>query len=285
MKKYIATSVLTGITLIAILIITRPLFASHKIAKVTAVAQIKTSPTATITPTPSPTPTSAPIPSGFCLNVPVLMYHHIEPYNLAVSEHHGSLTVDSAMFEKQLQYINAHGYHTITAETLITALANKSPLPGKSIVLTSDDGYSDIYTYAYPLIQKYNVILNLMIPTGLLENPGYMTWGQLKEMVSSGKAEAYDHSWSHYSMPNGNDAKDQMEIQTAQKQLEEHLGKPVNIFTYPYGSSTPRVVSLLQKDGFAGAFSTIPGTLQCSGYIFDLRRTRIGNAPLSSYGL
>jgi len=130
----------------------------------------------------------------------------------------------------------------------------------------------------------------LFIPTGLLGINGsnsYFDWGQLGQMIGSGIVFAYDHTWSHYPVGSGTEEKDQYEILTAKQQLEAHFGKPVTIFSNPYGSgaSNPRVIALLIKDGFAGAFSTIPGTIQCDSSIYFLHRTRVGNAPLSAYGL
>jgi len=114
-----------------------------------------------------------------------------------------------------------------------------------------------------------------------------MDWGELRQMVGSGSIFAYDHTWSHYPVGSGSPDKDQYEILTAKQQLESNLGKPVTIFTNPYGSgeNNPRVVAELEQDGFSGAFSTIPGSYQCDSFIYSLHRTRIGNTPLFSYGL
>ncbi|MFI5265624.1 MAG: polysaccharide deacetylase family protein, partial [Candidatus Levyibacteriota bacterium] len=158
-------------------------------------------------------------------------------------------------------------------------------LPGKPIVVTIDDGYSDIYQFAYPVAKQYGIKLSLFIPTGLLENPGYMSWSNLKDMVGSGMVFAYDHTWSHYSLPRGTRDKEEYEIMTAKKQLEDHLGGSNVIFAYPYGTSNALTVSILAAGGFKGAFTTIPGFLQCDGFIYSLHRNRIGNAPLSAYGL
>lgn len=222
--------------------------------------------------------------NGFCLNVPVIFYHHIEPMEQAKTAGHAQLTVDAVIFDGQMKYLLDQGYRTISAEELVNAIYSHKSL-GKAVVVTIDDGYSDAYTYAFIIAKKYGVILNLMIPTGLLNNPGYMSWENLKEMLNSGLATAYDHSWSHYSMPKGDEKKIEMEVMTAKKQLEQNLGKTVKIFTYPYGSSDKKTVNILQKNGFIAAFSTIPSFYQCEGYIFNLRRNRIGNAPLSAYGL
>ncbi len=245
-----------------------------------------------VTPTITPSPTSSPTPSlilekpvGFCLNVPVLLYHHVKPISHAQKENHAQLTVDVGFFEKHLEYLKNSGYNSISADLLADALINHKTLPSKSIVITLDDGYADIYTYAYPLAKKYNMILNLMIPAGLLTNYGYLTWDQLKEMVDSGLIYAYDHTWSHVSLSSQPKEKIEFEILTAKKGLEEKLGKNITIFTYPYGSMSKLVEDVLKSNGFTAAFSTVSGTLQCDSYIFSLRRTHIGNSSLSYFGL
>lgn len=228
--------------------------------------------------------TVASLNNGFCVTVPVLFYHHVEPLDIAKQAGHVSLTVDAGFFEQQMQYLKDHGYRTLSAEELVDDLRSHTS-PGKAVVVTLDDGYSDVFTNAYPIAKKYNIVLNLMISAGLLDNPGYLSWDNLKEMVGSGMVFAYDHTWSHYSLPRGDENKDKMEIMTAKTQLEQQLGKAVRIFTYPYGSNSETVVNLLRQEGFTGAFTTIPSFAQCEGFIYYLHRNRIGNAQLSAYGL
>jgi len=249
-------------------------------------------PTKIPSPTPSPTVTPTKIqkvitpekPAGYCLYVPILMYHHIEPLQDAKKEGHGSLTVDSSFFQQQISYLNDKKYTTITVDDLAHALINHSGLPSKPIILTADDGYKDIFDNAFPLLQQYNIKLNLMIPTGLVGGGDYLTWDQIKQMVGSGLITAYDHTWSHASLGNATQDKIHYEISTAKGQLEQNLGKPVNIFAYPYGSESPAVFSELKNEGFIAGLSTIGGSYQCDSFIYSFHRTRIGNVLLSAYG-
>lgn len=261
--------------------------------KIAVKASIKPTVTLSLTPVPKPIIKTAYATNnngqnnyaGFCLNVPVLMYHHIEPEALAKSEGHASLTVDPAYFDQQMQYLTSHGYQAITPDQLADALISRVNLGPKKVVLTFDDGYEDIYTYAYPIFQKYHMEANLMIPAGLLENPDYLKWSQLKEMVNSGLVNAYDHTWSHASLGGSSQQKIQFEVLTSKKELEQNLGRTVDVFVYPYGSYNSTVENILRQDGFRIAFSTIPGFWQCDSFIMNLHRTRIGNASLSAYGL
>lgn len=226
--------------------------------------------------------------SGYCLDIPVLLYHHVQPTANAIAHGQGSLSVDPAAFDEQMAYLSTK-YVSISAQQLVDALRNHTSLPSNAIVVTLDDAYLDVYQYAYPILQKYHVSASLMVPTGLLGGVGnnsYFTWDQLKQMVGSGLIYAYDHTWSHYPVGSGSPDKDQFEIMTAKQQLESNLGRPVTIFTNPYGTgaNNPRVVQELEQDGFTGAYSTIPGHYQCDSFIYSLHRTHIGNAPLSAYG-
>lgn len=273
--------------------------APKKIAVLAKSTEMKISPTAvslvtptlTAVPTVSPTPVPTEIPMGYCLPVPVLTYHHVQPWDIAKQKGQTSLSVDSNVFDQQMGYLAAHGYTSVTSDQLIHALKDHTSLPAKSVVVTIDDAYDDNYLYAFQILKKYHIIGNFMIPTGLLgihtSGNSYMSWDQLREIAASGVGEVGDHTWSHYALGTGTLEKNQFEIITAKQQLQQNLGKTVDVFTYPYGAgkSTPWVIDLLKQDGFIGAFSTVGGTMQCDSYIYALHRNHIGNASFPNYGI
>jgi len=236
-------------------------------------------PTITITPTPVPL-------TGFCLHVPVLMYHHIQPESVAKELGQTSLTVDNGIFDQQMAYLVVHGYTPIWADELINALLTRSQLPGKPVMVTMDDGYADNATYSLPVLQKYGIKANLMLTSGLVGgNPDMLTWDQVNQMKGSGLIYFTNHTWSHYAINHGPQSKIESEIDVAQTEIQEHTGQTVNIFTYPYGSFNNNAIQVLQTKGYVGAFSEIPGQYQCDSFVMTLHRTRIGNASLASYGL
>lgn len=258
---------------------------AKNIVKATSKPTPSMAPTTAPTPTPVPTPTPTPIPTGYCLNVPVLFYHHIQPQADAVANKQTSVSTDINYFEQQLAYLNDNKYVSISALDLVNALKNHAGLPGKSVVVTIDDGYSDVYTNVFPLIKRYTIRVSLLIPSGLIGNAGYLTWDQLNDMKNSGLVYLIDHSWSHYSLPAGSTEKIKYEVETAKSQIEQYTGQKVELFGYPYGVFDNRTIQVLNEDGFLGAFTTLPGAYQCDSFIMALHRTRIGNSSLSYYGL
>ena len=243
-------------------------------------------PSLKLTPAPTLSPTPTPVPLiGYCLNVPVLMYHHIQPNAEAKNNGQQALSVDNGQFDLQMGYLVANGYSLISAERLVNALLNKSGLPAKSVVVTFDDGYRDIYAYAYPILQKYHIVANIAVITGLVGGADYLSWGQIEEMSRSGLVYATNHTWSHYAITHGSLDKVKFEIATAKQQLQDHAGQNVDTFVYPYGAINSSAIAALQQEGIRGAFSEIPGHWQCDSFIMALHRSRIGNSSLSYYGL
>lgn len=236
------------------------------------------------TPTPSPSPTPYPPAGWTCTTLPILMYHHIEPEALAKQLGHASLTVDDHIFETQMAYLQNRGYTPMYLRDLADWFDHQSALPTKPVIITVDDGYDDFYTYALPILKQFNFKSELFVPTGLLENPGYLSWGQVIESSHS-QVDIAHHTWSHKNVAQSTSADFAQEIDLPTQQLKDHGFGPVDIFAYPYGTHNGIIESYLQKEGFRIAVTTLPGKIQCKEDRLALHRTRIGNAPLSSYGL
>jgi peptidoglycan/xylan/chitin deacetylase (PgdA/CDA1 family) len=262
-----------------------PKISGEKLISLKSLGNIRLSP-----PPPIPTPTSIPTPTpvplvGYCLNVPVLMYHHVQPNAEAQSKGQQALSVDNGQFDLQMGYLAGNGYTLISAQQLVDALNGHAGLPSKSIAVIFDDGYSDIYTYAYPVLQKYHIVVNVAVITGLVGGSNYLSWGQVEEMSHSGLVYMTNHTWSHYAISHGSLDKILYEISTAKQQLQDHTGQNITTFVYPFGSFNSTSIAALQQEGVRGAFSEIGGHWQCDSFIMALHRVRIGNAPLSYYGL
>lgn len=256
---------------------------THKV-NIADVSIILQTPLPTVIQSPKPTPRPTPNPAvyGPCKNIPVLLYHHIQPQEEAKAREQEKISVDNKIFEEQMEYLASRGYTTITPDELLAGL--KADLPIKPILITFDDAYSDFYQFAYSAIVRYGIKVTLFVPTGLINNPGYLSWEELMEMSKSGLIIFGDHTWSHKNLASVLPDIILYEISTAKTQLEEHGLGPVSTFAYPYGSGNSEAKIILEQLGFTSAFTTNPGTFQCAKLPFDFRRNRVGNAPLSSYG-
>lgn len=248
-------------------------------------------PLITAVPTKTPTPTVTPKPVtvetmnqdyGPCAKINVLMYHHIQDEKTAKEKGQMSLTVTPEFFRKHLEYLRDNGYSVITMAELKSFFNSGTALPKKPVMITLDDGYKDNYEMMYPILKEFGFRATIFVATGLLNNPGYMTWddlNQMKDLVYFG-----NHTWSHHSSA-GTKEKQNEEISLADKQLNEHGLNGEKIFAYPYGSASKNAKEVLNNNAYQIAFTTVHGNILCRGKSLELPRIRVGDASLKSYGL
>ena len=128
----------------------------------------------------------------------VLMYHRISS-----NGKNDALTVDSAMLEKQFEYLKLNGYTPVLLSQVVQFEVNKKPLPPKPVLITFDDGYRDNYTVMYPLLKKYEMAANIFLVPSFISND--VTTSQNNEYLNKGELLSMDpaivefglHSFEH----------------------------------------------------------------------------------------
>lgn len=234
--------------------------------------------TAAATPTPAPGP---PITSP--IDVPILMYHRVLP-ELPDDEFDAVLTVTNAALDEQISYLACAGYTPITMQRLFAAFDGTAALPEKPVILTFDDGWSDSYTNAFPILQSHQFVGSFAVVTGFVEGGGpYMTWQQIKEMSDAGM-EMTSHTIRHVDLGTSDDATVVDQLQTSKADIEAHIGKTVDYLVYPAGepfrSNTAerqaQVVQMAIDAGYRGALLAGPNsTTQDPSTPFALNRVRV----------
>jgi peptidoglycan/xylan/chitin deacetylase (PgdA/CDA1 family) len=126
----------------------------------------------------------------------ILGYHRItnttlDPYDICV--HHDD-------FEEQLKVIS-RAANPIRLQDLVRSLKNRH-LPSKSVVITFDDGYSDILYEAKPVIEKYRIPVTVFVTTGNIGKEFW--WDELYRIIYTSpglpdefvlKQEGDRHQW------------------------------------------------------------------------------------------
>ncbi|MFA6518992.1 MAG: polysaccharide deacetylase family protein [Candidatus Shapirobacteria bacterium] len=219
-----------------------------------------------------------------CVNLPVLMYHHIQDNKTAIKYKQTGLSVSPEYLQKQFEYLKSKNYNSISAKQLVNFFDNNTPLPTKPVLITFDDAYEDSYTSAFPLLKSFGFRAEIFAPTGLMNNPDYLSWDKMREMNDSGIVEFGNHTWSHHPAT-GKKEVIEKEITLADGQLKEKGLNQTKLFAYPYGTPGKFAKEILTKMEYKLAFTTYSGRRLCVSKRLELPRIRIGNAPLSRYGL
>ena len=233
---------------------------------------------------PEPTPT----PADFCIEVPVLAYHHIQPFDIADEKNQRAQTVTPENFDWHMRWLLDKGYSFITLEELVEALRSRTPFNKKVLAVTLDDGYRDAYTYALPIAQKYDIFLNVGIITAFTGNPEHLTGTQIVQMHKSGHFAFHNHTWYHRNLKGAARATIEEQILKPQEHLAQWIEDPSAILYYPYGVHDKKARDILEENDFDAAFElsfTRKTTQQCLSEIYQLPRLRVGNAGPGVYDL
>lgn len=194
--------------------------------------------------------------------VPILMYHSICDSASASFE---PFTVSPAAFSEQLQLIQENDFTPITVTAFATAIHNKSnALPDKPVVLTFDDGFSDFYDTAFPILKTYETTATLYMVSGLLnstsrwlsknddENKTLLTASELLYLHENG-IEIGAHSVSHAALDTISYDKARREIFQSKSEVEQIIGSKVLSFAYPFGFYSKSVRELVVEAGYQSA--------------------------------
>ena len=213
------------------------------------------------------------------VKVPIIMYHSI----LRSTNTHGNYIISEAAFEKDLKFLKENGYKTIVIKDLLDYVNGKGDLPEKPIILTFDDGYSNNFLYAFPLLKKYEnkaVLSVIGYYTDLYsktpdENPSYshVTWDNIKTMMDSGLVEMQNHSYNLHTLDKGRNGSKKKKGESNSEYrtvLTEDLGKLQDLFktntgytpttfTYPFGSVSNASFDIIKEMGFKASLSCESG--------------------------
>ncbi|HHV79687.1 MAG TPA: polysaccharide deacetylase family protein [Firmicutes bacterium] len=202
--------------------------------------------------------------------VGVLMYH-------VIGEGPNDLYVDEKKFAWQMEYLARNGYRSITATQYAEALKKKKNLPRRSIIITFDDGYADLYSRAFPVMKKHGFIGVAFVCSSTVGTRGHVTWEQLKEMEASGW-EIGCHTATHPDLTKLEDERLHAEIRGSKAEIERRLGIKVQSFCYPSGRYNSRVVRAVREAGFSMAFTVNPQWIGPAHGAFELPRLRVNGS-------
>jgi peptidoglycan/xylan/chitin deacetylase (PgdA/CDA1 family) len=202
--------------------------------------------------------------------VPILVYHSVRPYIPADTTAVRRYIATPVTLETELSWLKANGFSSITFDDLARHLTQGASLPAKPVIISFDDDWESQYSYALPLLKKYGFTATFYIWVVVVGMKHHMTWDEVKELDAAGM-QIGCHTLTHpYLQRIRNDDTLRREIIGAKQKLEQHIGKPVTSFAYPFGQYNERVVSIVREAGFTSARSTWPGVVHSSDGLFSL---------------
>jgi peptidoglycan/xylan/chitin deacetylase (PgdA/CDA1 family) len=208
--------------------------------------------------------------------LPILTYHSLDDSGSIVS-------TAPSLFTWQMEFLHRNGFHTVSLSHVAGWIDGGAPLPDKAFVISFDDGYENIYTEAFPTLQAYGFTATVFLVTdycGKLNNwPGHVSpigdqhllcWAHALEMSRHG-IELGSHTMTHPDLRTVSLETVEQEMRCSKATIEDHVGKPVPSFAYPYGRYSDSVKDIAKRH-FAAACSSRLGNVSPDSDLHTLPR-------------
>lgn len=217
-------------------------------------------------------------PTGNLVRFPILVYHSITDYPLSEFKIFTSITVTPEVFKEQMQYLKDSGYTVVPLNLLVDNLTKGTALPPNPIAITFDDGWESQYNFALPILKSYGYTATFFIYTNPIGTRSFMTWDEIKNLDGVGMTIG-GHSKSHPFLPKIlDDEALAIEISSSKKIIEDHIGKPVTLFAYPFGRYNDHVSKVVQDSGYSSARTIDTGVIQSNDNLFKLKGIMVTNS-------
>jgi peptidoglycan/xylan/chitin deacetylase (PgdA/CDA1 family) len=173
-------------------------------------------------------------------------------------------------FNALCQTLKSFGFETITFKDLMDHLDYGRVLPEKSVIITSDDGFGDLYTNAFPILKKYDYKMTIFLVTDFIKETEdsrvvnyfdadrpvpmrpMLIWPEVREMYDYG-CEFLSHSANHIRLGLADDEEFLSELISSREDIESHLNSEVLLFAWPYDNHSKEKIPLLPEAGYRGA--------------------------------
>ena len=208
--------------------------------------------------------------------VPILMYHRVAPLSPRLPAITNALTVSPADFAAEMRWLHRAGFRALTQEQLFAALERGARLPRRPVLITFDDGYRNVLWHAAPVLHRLRMPATAYVVTGRISgpDPSFLTWDELGALQRLG-FDIGSHTVDHLELPLLSPAQAREQLVASRLALEQHLGHPVQWFSYPAGAEDASVLPLVRRAGYVLAVTTHPGRLQSARRPFELRRYEV----------
>ncbi|MCH4169797.1 MAG: polysaccharide deacetylase family protein [Lactobacillus sp.] len=178
-------------------------------------------------------------------------------HDFSVSDTSNQIVIDYPAFKAQMDWIQNHGYHTLTEDEALGALLEGQSIPQNSVLLTFDDYYP---SWTNPIgdnpsiietLQNYGFSALLFLTIDKMTDSA---WNDLRQLDKNQFAIGC-HNVNHYpdAMLSGDDLITQ--VSDSKDTIEQELQIQVRSYAYPYGSRDDNTRLLLRKDGYKAGFN------------------------------
>jgi peptidoglycan/xylan/chitin deacetylase (PgdA/CDA1 family) len=141
--------------------------------------------------------------------------------------------------------------------------------PSRTLLLTFDDGYRELYDVVLPGLEKRGIPLHVFVVTDYIGRNNdwdlslgrrpypHLGWREIDDMARRGVTFG-SHGASHGDFTAMGDGEVRTELGRSKSVLESRLGKPIRTVSWPFGRCNDRTKYAAREAGYDAAFSLYP---------------------------
>jgi peptidoglycan/xylan/chitin deacetylase (PgdA/CDA1 family) len=181
--------------------------------------------------------------------VPILTYHSLDESGSVIS-------VSPAAFREHMRILRDRCFSGIPLGRLLEAWSGGAALPPRPVVLTFDDAFRNFDETARAALEAAGFSATVFAVAGrcgatndwpgqLARVPRLPLLGatELRELAAAG-FEIGSHGLTHSALDGLSASEAEREVVGSKRELEDMLGRPVQVLAYPYGRSNAAVRGL-----------------------------------------
>jgi len=211
----------------------------------------------------------------------ILTYHRVGTPPSDLAQPPDCVTADQ--FHEQIAGLLARGFRAWPLGQLIRASRDGRAIPAKTFAITIDDGYTGVYTQAFPVLRRLQVPATLFPCTAYLDSSEpfpFDTWAiacrermgedlyrplttaQCEDMLRSKLIELGAHTHTHADF-RGRSEEFHSDLRTSQEILRSRFGLEEMPFAFPFGHShlgyaDEPLMAAVRRAGLTCALTTDP---------------------------
>ena len=172
------------------------------------------------------------------------MYHSVSDDVDADATPYFRTVTSPKAFERQMRFLSESGYRAVTLTEACRAIRDWGPGGAnradadRPVAITFDDGFHDIRTTAFPIMQRLGMNGTVFLSTAYIGRDfitGRRCLGEadVRELAKDG-VEFGSHTATHPQLKTLAREGIRAELSDSKRQIEEIIGSEVNAFSYPY---------------------------------------------------
>lgn len=200
------------------------------------------------------------------VQLPILMYHSISEGN--------RLRVPREEFRSQMAWLRENGYYTLSPEEAFLVLTENRMPSEKCVWLTFDDGYTDNFTEAFPIIKENDMKATVFMIGKSIDKGHHLTENQMMEMSRNG-ISIESHTINHLELNRMTAEQQEAEMVQSKELFDRILDQDTTVLSYPVGRYNEETLRLSEEAGYKMAVTTEPGGASREQGMYALHRVRI----------